>query len=160
MLDPRRAAAVARGIAARLKQLDAAGASAYDARLAQFLQRLSDVQRRIEADLRTLRGAKVIGYHRSFPYLADWLGLTIVDHLEPRPGIPPNPQHVSHVLSTARREGVRILLKESWFPSTTAELVAARAGARVVRIPGGPDFRAGETYASFLQKIAARLRGT
>ena len=39
------------------------------------------------------KGTKVVTYHRSFPNFADRFGLEIVGYVEPRPGIPPTPQH-------------------------------------------------------------------
>jgi len=37
---------------------------------------------------------KVITYHNSWPNFAQAFGLDIVNHVEPKPGIPPSPGHV------------------------------------------------------------------
>lgn len=160
MFDPRRALVVARGITRRLASLDPDQATYYQGRLAAFSRRLTAARSRWERELASLRGQKVVGYHRSFPYLADWLGFSVVVYLEPRPGIPPNPRHVARVLGLARQEQVRLLLQETYFPTSTSELVAERSGARLVRLPGGPDFRGGESYIDFLDRVSRSLRAS
>ncbi len=42
-------------------------------------------------EARTPARSPIVGYHRSLAYLADWLGLVVIDHLEPKPGIPAEP---------------------------------------------------------------------
>jgi zinc/manganese transport system substrate-binding protein len=104
-----------------------------------------------------VRGQKLVAYHKSFSYLADWLGLDLIAHVEPKPGIPPNPGHVAQLITLAKSEGVRVLLQESWFPAKTSDLVAEKIGARVVTVPGGPDLSKGESYADFVEKIVKAL---
>jgi zinc/manganese transport system substrate-binding protein len=98
-----------------------------------------------------------VSYHKSFAYLSEWLGLKEVAYLEPKPGIPPNPAHVAHVLATARKLGVRAILQESFYPSATAELVAEKSGAKLVVVPGGVDFRGGEKVTAHFTKIVEAL---
>ncbi len=157
MFDPRRALIVARGISRRMASLDPEHGAYFQGRLARFARRLGEARSRWERALVSLRGQKVIGYHRSFPYLADWLGFSVVIYLEPRPGIPPNPRHVARVLGLARQERVRLILQETYFPSSTSELVAERAGARLVQLSAGPNFRGGEDYIDFLDRVVGAL---
>jgi zinc/manganese transport system substrate-binding protein len=157
MFDPRRAAAVARAIGARMAELDRSNAAAYREGTERFVRRLERARAGWERQLSGLRGAKVIAYHRSFSYLADWLGFTVVEHIEPRPGIPPNPHHVAHVLGAARQHRVRVILQEAFYPETTSELIAQRTGARLVRVPGGPDVRRGASYVDFVNDLVQML---
>ena len=157
MLDPRRVAEVARAIAGKLARLDPEHAEQYGANLNRFLRRLDRMRARWESQLSGLRGANVVAYHKSFAYLADWLGFEVVAHIEPRPGIPPNPRHVARVLATARSQGVGIILQESFYPESTSELVAERAGATLVRLPGGPDVRRGESWLDFMGSVVRML---
>jgi zinc/manganese transport system substrate-binding protein len=105
------------------------------------------------------RGAKVVSYHRSLVYLADWLGLEIVDHVEPKPGIPPTPAHVAVVLRSVGEKGVKAIIQESYYPTTTTQLVATRAKVRLVVLPGGTDFDHGQTYEQFLDDVVTKLVG-
>lgn len=159
MLDPRRAVAVARGIASRMAELDPAGAARYRDGAEAFARSIDEARAGWERRLSSLRGAKVVAYHRSFGYLADWLGFEVVEHLEPRPGIPPNPRHVAQVLSTARARGVRLVLQESYYPDHTSRMVAEAISARVVRLPAAPSFRDAESYGAFMARVVAVLEG-
>jgi zinc/manganese transport system substrate-binding protein len=77
--------------------------------------------------------------------------------VEPRPGIPPNPRHVAQVLAQARRDHVRLVLQESFYPTSTSELIATRANASLVVLPGGPDFAHGKTYVDFIGQLVRAL---
>jgi len=159
LFDPRRAKHVARGIARRMAALDPANAGYYRRRVEAFVRQLVTAQRRVESAVSSLRGQKVVGYHRSLAYLADWLGFEVVIHLEPRPGIPPNPRHVARVLTLARQEQVSLILQETYYPTSTSAVVAERAQARLVQLPGGPDFRGGESYLAFLSRVGRTISG-
>jgi zinc/manganese transport system substrate-binding protein len=155
--DPRAAADVARGISARLVELDPGGKAEYEASLKAFLEKLDKARAGWEAQLAASRGQPVIGYHKTLAYLADWLGLRPVEYLEPKPGVPPSPAHVAHVLLTAKKLGVKVVLHESYYPSETAKLVADKSGARLVSLPGGADFAAGQSYVDHVGELVARL---
>lgn len=157
MFDPRQAGRVARGIADRLTRLAPAHAAEFHQNLDAFLARLDRARRRWEARLAHLRGRKVIAYHRSFAYLADWLGFQVVDHIEPRPGIPPTPSHVAHVLDVMRSQEVHLILQERFYPQTTSKLIAERSGGAVVVLPGGPDLRRNQTYFDFIDRTVVLL---
>jgi zinc/manganese transport system substrate-binding protein len=159
MLDPRRAARVAEGIAARMSELDPTHAAGYREQLARFLRELDAARARWEQALALLRGRPVIGYHRSLGYLADWLGLSLVEHLEPRPGIPPNPRHLARVLSLARSHGVRLFLQETYYPTNASQTLAQHAGATLVQLRAAPDFDHGENYVKYMDALVAKLAG-
>jgi zinc/manganese transport system substrate-binding protein len=74
-LDPRNILKVGEALAARLAQVDPAGAAAYKANLARFAERWKAAMARWEQAAAPLKGVPVWVQHRSFPYLADWLGL-------------------------------------------------------------------------------------
>lgn len=155
--DPRAAVPVAFGIAKRMGELDPKNAAVFAANAKKFEERITEARRRWEASLAPLRGAKVVAYHRSMAYVADWLGLDVVEHVEPRPGIPPNPGHVAHVLAVAQARGVTLLLQEQYYPDGASGLIASRAGIRLVKMPGGPDFRAKQSYFDFIDALVRSL---
>lgn len=157
MYDPRIAVRVSSGIAARLAQLDPGNASEYRRNADKFRSDVEAARKGWEQALAPLRGAKVIAYHRSLTYLAGWLGLDIVEHVEPKPGIPPNPKHVADLLGVARAQGVKLLLQEPWYPTNTSRVIADRAGAALVVLPSSPDVAKGKTYLDFMNELVARL---
>src|SRR5690606_13604626 len=149
---------VAVGIGKRLAELDPPGHAVYLERTKQFVSGLRGARARWEEQLASLRGRSVITYHRSLRYLADWLGLVVVDHLEPKPGVSPSPSHVAAVIRRAQGRKVRLLVQERHHPTNTSELVAKKSGATLVRIPGTARFPA-QTYVAFMDEIVKALAG-
>lgn len=157
LYDPRAAAEVARAIAARMAELDPKNAAAYTKRLEAFLATLEAKRSEWEKRLASVRGAPVVAYHQSLSYLADWLGLKVIAALEPKPGIPPSPAHLARVLSAARKAQVRFIVQEEYYPNATSKQIAQRIPAPLVELPGGTDFRDGQTYLQHLDVIGTRI---
>jgi zinc/manganese transport system substrate-binding protein len=157
LLDPRAAASVARGIAARMAELDPPHASDYRQNLASFSRRLEAARKGWELTMARDRGAAIVEYHRTLVYLADWLGLEVVGSLEPKPGIPPNPAHVAELLGQARARGVRAIVQEERYPAAASRLLAEKIPAPVVGIPGGTNLQGGQSYLQFLDEVVRRL---
>lgn len=158
LLDPRNAVIVAGTLAERFAALDADGAASYRANAAAFT---TDLKTRIqgwEARLAGLRGAKVVEYHKLFEYLASWLGLDIVGQVEPKPGIPPNPQHVAALEETMRTQKVAVLLATTYHPSEVTAEIAHRTGAAVATIPTSVgDGDGNTTYVAMMEQIVTAL---
>lgn len=159
LLDPRAALRVGVGIGKRLAELDPDGAATYLERTRRFVAELTAREKAWNKALERVRGRPAVAYHRSLAYLARWAGFEVIEHVEPKPGIPPNPRHVAELLERAKRRGVRAVLQERWHPTSTSTLIAGKLGAKLVRLPGGPDLGRGEDYASFLDGIVRQLEG-
>lgn len=155
--DPRQIAQVAIGVAGRMGELDASHADAYNDNLKKFLKRLNGTRKKLASQLKDQRGTAIVTYHRSFVYLSDWLGLTEVAYLEPKPGIPPSPAHVAEVLVTAKKKHAKLVVQESYYPDATGRLVADKAGAALVLIPSGVDFARGESVTQWLQRVVGKV---
>jgi zinc/manganese transport system substrate-binding protein len=156
MADPRNGARVGKAIAERLGQLDPAHRKGYQARAAAFATKCEAIAKTEAARFRALpaNDRHVVVYHQSLVYLLDWLALDQMATLEPKPGIPPAPAHVASVLGTMRTRHVDVILQEEYFPTTAARLLAEKAKARLVVLPGGPDFEKNESYLSYVQALA------
>ncbi|RMH43144.1 MAG: zinc ABC transporter substrate-binding protein [Deltaproteobacteria bacterium] len=157
LTDPRAAEAVARGIAARMAQLDPDGAADYRANLAAFTRRLAAARRGWEARAAKWSGRSVVPYHNSFHYLTDWLRLSVVAYLEPKPGVKPSPGHVAKVIALGRRQRVRAVLLEDYYPAATAKLAAAKMGAKLIVVPGGAHVDDGQTYIQRMDQVVGLL---
>jgi zinc/manganese transport system substrate-binding protein len=157
MLDPKRAAKVALGIAKRMGELDPQNANGYAQNAKELVDKLEKWRKHWEQRLARLKGEKLVAYHKSFTYLADWLGFEVPIHVEPKPGVPPNPGHVAKVISVAREGQVRLILQESFYPDSTSKLIAKKAGARLVTIPGAPNYRGGQSYVGFVNDVVTRI---
>jgi zinc/manganese transport system substrate-binding protein len=157
MLDPARVERVAVGIGKRLAELDPAGKAAYLEGTRRFVNELRAARAEWEKKLSKLRGRSVLAYHRSLSYLADWVGLRVVDHLEPRPGIPPNPRHIAHVIEVGKGERVVGVLQEAWFPANAAKVVADKLGVKLVVLGTMPKFDRGDTYVANMNQLVSAL---
>jgi zinc/manganese transport system substrate-binding protein len=158
LYDPRNAAPIARGLAARFGALDPEHAADFTANAESFVVKLDAVLDGFQPMLASYQGAPIVSYHQSFPYLATWLGFEVIAQIEPKPGVPPSPAHVATVLGAARARGAKVVLQEPWYPETTASLVAEKAGARLVVFPGGTDLAAGQDYFVYLATLVERLQ--
>ncbi len=160
LLDPERAEKVAVGIGKRLAKLDPPNQRAYFDNTKRFIQNLRKARQAWTKKLTSLGTKRVVAYHKSLSYLAAWTGLQIIEHVEPRPGIPPNPQHVASVLQTMRTRKVSAIVQESWHPTKTSKLLASRSSAKFVAIAGSADFDGGQDYVAFMDGVVnALVRG-
>ena len=99
-MDPDNGRRVAKGIATKLASMQPADAQYFMQRFDDFSKRLTEAEKRWEAQMKPLHGVKVVTYHRSFPNLAKHFGLNVIGYVEPRPGIPPTPGHTIEVIQT------------------------------------------------------------
>jgi zinc/manganese transport system substrate-binding protein len=157
LYDPNMGLAVAKGIAERMISLDAKNAEAYRANLAKFTDELQKAIPGWEKRLAGLKGAPVAAYHRTTAYLSAWLGFDTFAYLEPKPGIPPTPAHVAEVLAQSRQRKARMLLREEYYPASISKLVADKIPAPLVVLPGGTNFRGGQTYLQHIEDMVTRL---
>ena len=140
--DPRNIAQVALALGARLQQLDAAHASDYAKRLADFTLRWQQAINRWSTLAAPLKGMSVASQHKAFPYLYDWLGLKEVAVLEPKPGVEPSASHLQAVLSTLKGTPARMVLYAAYQDSRPSEWLSRNAAIPAVKIPftvGGSD---------------------
>jgi len=134
-LPPANAKIIAREIADRLQQLDPDGRAEYAKNLAAFNQRVDAKTREWAPMTVRLKGVKVATYHKSWSYVSQWLGLQEVGYVEPKPGIPPDPQHLARLIAVMKQEGAKLLLMENFYNRSVATLVAEKAGAKLLTLP-------------------------
>jgi zinc/manganese transport system substrate-binding protein len=134
-LDPENGKAIATDVAARLSQLSAANRPYFEQRLADFTKRLGEAEQRWLAAMAPYKGLKVVTYHRSFPNFADRFGLDVIGYVEPRPGIPPTPQHTLDLTNEMRRQNVKLILVEPYFDLKTPNALGRATGAQVIVMP-------------------------
>jgi zinc/manganese transport system substrate-binding protein len=134
-LDPRNIARVADALAKRLSELDPANAARYGQRHADFQQRWTTAIARWEQQASGLRGVPVVAHHKNLGYLADWLGLTVVGELEPKPGMEPTASHLAGLLEVLKTTPARMVLRAAYEPSKASEWLASRASIPAVELP-------------------------
>jgi len=131
-LDPDNGRRLAKGIAGKLSELDPGDSSYFQQRVADFDKRLSEAEKRWDAEMVPYRGRKVVTYHRSWPNFAKHFGLDVTGYVEPRPGIPPTPSHTLDLINLMKRENVKVMLIEPYFDLRTPNSVGSQTGAKVL----------------------------
>jgi zinc/manganese transport system substrate-binding protein len=132
-LDPDNGRRIAKGIAAKLGEVDAADASYFQERFQDFDKRLAAAEQKWDAEMKPYRGRKVVTYHKSFPNFARHFGLNVVGYVEPRPGIPPTPSHTFELIGLMKRENCKVILVEPYFDLKTPDSIARETGGKVVQ---------------------------
>ena len=102
-IPPKNARAIARLLAERFTALDAGGAATYKAELARFEARLAAKEKEWEAAAAPLKGTRIVTFHKSWSYVARWLGLEEVGYIEPKPGIPPTANHTAQLVELMKK---------------------------------------------------------
>jgi zinc/manganese transport system substrate-binding protein len=126
---------VSEAIYRKLIELDPQGKGEYDRRWQAFSAKYQQKTATWKAAVLPLSGTKIVEYHRSWIYLLDWLGFTSVDALEPKPGIPPSPAHVSQLLVRVKDQRVRFVFREIYHSDRISEVFAQKSGAKLVTLP-------------------------
>src|SRR5438105_10851999 len=160
MVDPPNAKIVARNIAEHFAEIDPKSAAIYRANLAKFDAKLDAKLTGWQKQLAAYRGAKIVTYHNDFIYFAERFGLTIVDELEPKPGIAPSPAHLAQVIGKMKATGAKVILVQPFQNRKTAETVARQTGAAVVDSPQQPGaLSTTPTYFDMVDNLVNTLAG-
>ena len=134
-LDPENGKIIAREIVEKLGHFRPNDRAYFEGRLNDFVNRLNDAEKRWVAMMAPYRGMKVVTYHRSFPNFAERFGLDIVGYVEPKPGIPPTPQHTLDLINEMKRMNVKLVLVEPYFDLKTPNSIGRETGAEVLVMP-------------------------
>lgn len=134
-LDPENGKVIAKDIADKFSQLRPNDRATFQQRLADFTTRLDAAVKGWMAQMAPYKGTKVATYHQSFTNFADRFGLNIIGYVEPRPGIPPSPQHTLDLINEMKRQNVKIVLVEPYFDLKTPNAIGRDTGAEVLVLP-------------------------
>jgi zinc/manganese transport system substrate-binding protein len=129
--EPENGRVIARAIAARLSQLDAAGSAVYQKNLAAFEQHLTQKEAEWRAKMAPYAGTKIVTFHDSWPNFAKAFKLSIAGHVEPKPGIPPSPTHTLEIINLIQAQKIPVILVEPYFDRKTPDYIAGKTGATV-----------------------------
>jgi len=79
-----------------------------------------------------LRGTHIVTYHKNWVYFVNLFGLEEAGTVEPRPGIPPTPKHVTSLINLMRKNNIGIILAANYFDEQKIRTVAYRTDAKEV----------------------------
>ena len=162
-LDPTNGVLMGRRIAQELKALAPHDGAAFEQNLKLFEGDLSRRRQRWEERMAPFRGTELVAYHKELEYLAKWLGISIIDYVEDKPGIPPSPRHLESLMQTMRQRKVKALLVSSFTNPTIPQAVADKGGAKMVVLPvsvGGEKGieRYGDLFDAIIERLAEGLK--
>lgn len=160
-LDPRNVLKVGEKLAARMAELDAANAAAYQAGHAAFASKWQAAIVRWEKEAAPLKGLPVLVHHQSFAYLSHWLGLKEVGSLEPKPGIEPTSGQLSGLVARQQNAPAKMVLRTAYQSDGPSQWIAGKTGIPAVMLPftvgGTPE--AGDLTGLFDDTIRRLLKG-
>jgi zinc/manganese transport system substrate-binding protein len=157
-LDPVRMAKVAEALAARLAQLDPAGADAFRRRAEEFgkqvEQRLPGWQERVSDS------PGVVAFHKDINYLMHRLEVPIRGYLEPKPGIAPSASHLKGLIGDLKARATGVILRHPYHPPAPVRKVAQATGWRTAAIPLDPELGAdAQAYFALIEAYVAAIAG-
>ena len=82
-----------------------------------------------------LRGTPIVTYHKNWIYFVKLFGLEEAGTVEPKPGIPPSPKHVTSLINLMKQRNIGIILAANYFDEQKIKTVAARTNAEAVIVP-------------------------
>ncbi len=133
-MSPENAKIMIQTILEKLIEADPENASTYEQNAKDFVSRLDSKIVEWKTLCAHCVGKEVVSYHRDSEYLADFLGIKISQHIEPKPGIPPTPKHMQFLEGYMKRNNVKIIIRPTFYPVDSAEAVAERVGGKTVTI--------------------------
>jgi ABC-type Zn uptake system ZnuABC Zn-binding protein ZnuA len=82
-----------------------------------------------------MQGTPIVTYHKNWVYFVKLFGLEEAGTVEPKPGIPPSPKHVTGLITLMRESNIGIILAANYFDEQKIRTVASRTGAEAVIVP-------------------------
>lgn len=131
-IGPQNGAIMVERIAAKLSELDPSRSSTYHSRAQEFNRVLVA---KIEAWKKkglAINGKNVAGYHDEWAYLMEFLGLRMEHFLEPKPGIPPSPQHLRGLKSDISSKGIAAIIQSTYVARESADNLGKETGTPVL----------------------------
>ncbi len=162
-LDPRNVRPLANEIIDALAKVSPNDDQYFRANAEAYLKKLDVKIAEWEATIKPFAGKKIVTFHKSWPYFANWLGLVVADQVEPKPGIPPSPSHTAELIKLVRESEIKAIIVEPFYDTSAAEQIARSTSAKVIRLTtsvGGVD--AAKDYIAMMDynitTLAAALR--
>jgi ABC-type Zn uptake system ZnuABC Zn-binding protein ZnuA len=110
------------------------------------------------------RGRPIVNYHRDWSYFAARFSLTVVDYVEPKPGITPSAHHLEELVARLEHGDARVIVTRPYVEHRSTDMLAEKTGAVVLSLPleVGGDPLAGDYFKLFdliTSRLAAALAG-
>jgi zinc/manganese transport system substrate-binding protein len=134
-LNPQIAQRMAATLVKAMIANDPANADLYKKNAIKFVNEMADLSHEIKKTFAPYAGLKVVTFHKAWEYFADAVDINIVGTIEPRPAITPSPAQVRDTIDLMKRQGVKVVICETYDDSKLAQYVADQAGAKMIVLP-------------------------
>ena len=92
------------------------------------------------------------------PLFARAFGLQVVDFVEPKPGIPPSPNHLQDLVTEMKGTGVRLLVIEPFFDPRVPQKLARDTGVPLAVLPTSVGAEDGiRTYFDLFDRLFVEI---
>ena len=133
-LDPLNGKIIAKNICDRLIQVLPDRAKTFQNNLKTFHMKIDSALSVWQKKMASYRGVEIIAYHNSWPYFEKRFDLKIADFIEPKPGIPPTPSHLMHIVQLINKRKIKAIIISPYFDDRSAQSIAARTNTKIVRL--------------------------
>jgi len=141
-LDPNRIAIVAEALTKRLINLDPDNNAYYQQRSEDFLSRWQQAITQWQRQAAPLKGVPVVVHHKDWRYLLNWLEMTTIASLEPKPGMPPNANHLARLSKQMQQAPATMILRAGYQDARPSQWLSDRTNIPAIVLPytvGGND---------------------
>jgi ABC-type Zn uptake system ZnuABC Zn-binding protein ZnuA len=133
-LDPRNVQPMLEEMLAAISKVSPNDEPYFRANAEAYLKKLDGKIAEWENTMKTFAESRVITFHKSWPYFANWLRLVVADQVEPKPGIPPSPSHTAELIALVRQGGIKAIIVEPFYDASAAQQIARSTSAKVIRL--------------------------
>ncbi len=134
-LHPRNIARIAAALRERLSQLSPENAALFRANGDDFAARWEEAVQAWQERAAKFEGMRLVAHHRSFSYLADWLGLDMLATLEPRPGIPVSGAQLAQLIEVLEPDPPRAIVRAPFENEKASLWLSERLDVPAVILP-------------------------
>ena len=92
-------------------------------------------------------------------FRSDAFGLTVVNTVEPVPGIPPTARHLQELVDQAKALKVGVLIQEPYFSADGGKFLQRQAGVRLMVAAASCDQPIAGSYLQHFDALLAALVG-
>jgi zinc/manganese transport system substrate-binding protein len=157
-LSPANAQRMAVTLVKAMVVVDPANADFYKQNAKRFVVEMGEVAKEIRGRFAPYAGLKVVTFHKGWDYFADAVPIELAGTIEPRPSITPSAAQVRETVERMKRDGVKVVICETYNDAKLAQYVADQAGARMVVLPDHVNGVSGvETYAKLFRHNTDKL---
>jgi zinc/manganese transport system substrate-binding protein len=106
----------------------------------------------------SLRGLKILTYHKTWIYFCDRFGIEIAGEIEEKPGIPPSQDYLATLIKKVTADKIKVLFIDTIYPTKDGQYIADKTGAKIVASPidlgGAPGT---DDYFSLINTLLTRV---